>query len=483
MTLAVKASPNGSRAGFALLRDGSDTGVLTVTVLPKPWATKGESSVARCVEHQPGGVTHVVVHELDVLEIVTDPGAAQALAFAVAELADDVEEEGPVQRRLLEVGRRVTGATARRASLDPSFESVLSLLNLTQHVRASRLDQAIVGRYSSSVLRILEQRQFVLAVEQAILTARPRYEERTEELAVPRGRIHERGLLLSEWSKVPRVTSTFDELTLNTPILQVVAATLRLTASDRHDAAFAALVGDVRHRAARLLQLLQGTSVLDAGAALRLLESIVVSSLDQPWSPVLRLAQPVLRRLGLNPQGGGHVSHSALAITLRMEKVWEEWLELAFPAGWEVLPQAPTSAPWAKDPNIPRLSSNADFLVRTDDGAVVVVDAKYKIDTGYISSSDGYQLFAYSHLARLNGDLPQAAAIFYPLLSDDSKDEAGILWRAFGSTFPLWRVGLPFAGRSETRSRAAFADYLVRLRSEIEEKIRGSREVSAGVRC
>lgn len=165
-----------------------------------------------------------------------------------------------------------------------------------------------------------------------------------------------------------------------------------------------------------------------------------------------------------------------------MEKVWEEWLELAFPARWKVLAQAPTSAPWAKDPSEPRLSRNADFLLRIDDGVVVVVDAKYKIDVGYLGSTDGYQLFAYSCLARLDGFLPEAAAIFYPLLSDASQDEAEILWRVSGSKYPLWRIGLPFAARSDTGSPAAFADYLVRLRADIEGKILSGRAVSLDVR-
>jgi len=470
VTLAIRASPNGSRAGFALLNDGSDDGVVSVTVLPKPWATMSESIVPRRVSHRGGDATHVVMHELDLLEVVTSRGAAQALAFSVAELADDGDDEGPVQRRLLEVGRRVSG-DVERASLDPNFEALLSILDLTRHVRSSRLDQSILGRHSSSILRILEQRQFVAAVERVIFTARPRYEERTEALSVPRGRIQERALLLSEWSKVPNVISTFDELTLNTPILQIVAAALRTTASDRHDSRLAPLVGDVRHRAARLLRLLQGTSPLDVVAALRLAERTMPGGLDQPWAPALSFAQPVLRSVGVAPESGNVASHGAFAITLRMEKVWEEWLELAFPSTWGVLPQAPTNSPWAKDPSRPRLSANADFLLRLDDGTVAVVDAKYKLDKGYVNSSDGYQLYAYSNLALLDGEPPQMAAILYPLLADGMRDGGDKYWRVPSSSFPLRRVGLPFASPDETASTSAFADYLVRLRAEIARQL------------
>lgn len=471
VTLAIKASPNGSRAGFALLGDGSETGVLSVTVLPKPWALGSESTVPRRVSHRMGSTTHVAVHELDVIEVVTSRESAQALAFAVAELAeDDVNDEGPVQRKLLEVGRRTAGEV-ERASLDPNLESLMSILDLTQHVRSSRLDQSVQGRHSSSILRILEQRQFVTAVEKVIFTARPRYEERTETLSAPRGRVQERALLLSQWSKVPSVTSTFDELTLNTPILQVVAAALRVTAFDRQVSGLAALVGDVRHRAMRLLGLLQGTSPLDPFAALRLAERTMLGGLDQPWVPALRFAQPVLRGFGVVPETGDAMSHGTFALTLRMEKVWEEWLELAFPSTWSVLPQAPTSSPWAKDPKHPRPSANADFLLRLDNGVVAVVDAKYKLDKGYVSSSDGYQLFAYSHLARFDGKQAQMAAIFFPLLVDDVQERSDQYWRVPDSSFPLWRIGLPFAGPDEIKSASSFADYLVRLRAEIDQKI------------
>lgn len=478
VTLAIKASPNGSRAGFALLSDGTESGFLSVTVLPKPWAATGESGVVRSATHQSGATTHIVVHELDVLEVATDRGAAQALALAVAELANEIEDDGPAQRRLLEVGGRPARGATERASLDPSFTSLLDLLALTEHVRVSRTDQSIVGRHSSSILRVLEQLRFVTAVEQVILSARPRYEERTEELSAPRGRIHERTLLLSQWSRIPTVTSTFDELTLNTPILQVASAALRAIASDRYETGVVAFVGDLRHRAARLLQLLQGTSVLDPAAALRVGERVAVGTLDQPWAPVVRQSLPVLRRLGVAPESGVQAARGTLAITLRMEKVWEEWLELAFPTAWQVLPQAPTSAPWAKDPTAPRLSSNADFLLRLEDGLVAVVDAKYKLDKGYVSSSDGYQLFAYSNLAKLDGIAPQAAAIFYPLLSDDSRSRGRTLWRVSDLDFPLWRIGLPFASRSDTHSPLAFSDYLVRLRAETEKQVWSSRAVT-----
>lgn len=475
VTLAIKASPNGLRAGFALLSDGTESGFLSVTVLPKPWAATGESGVVRATKHQAGTTTHVVVHELDVLEVTTGRGAAQALALAVAELDDEIEEEGPSQRRLLEVGARSVRESTVRASLDPSYTSLLDILALTEHASASRADKTIVGRHSSSILRVLEQLRFVIAVEQVIVTARPRYEERTDDLTVPRGRIHERTLLLSQWSKFPSVTSTFDELTLNTPILRVAAAALRAVASDRHEAEVVALVGDLRHRAVRLLRVLQGTSVLDPAAALRVAEHVAVGSLDRPWAPVVRLALPVLRRLGVAPEPGVEGARGVLALTLRMEKVWEEWLELAFPVTWRVVPQAPTSAPWAKDPTIPPRSSNVDFLLRLEDGMVAVVDAKYKLDKGYVSSSDGYQLFAYSSLAKLDGVSPHAAAILYPLLSDDPGSGGGTLWRVSDLNFPLWRIGLPFANRNDIHSQLAFSDYLVRLRAEVEKLVQVSR--------
>jgi 5-methylcytosine-specific restriction endonuclease McrBC regulatory subunit McrC len=469
--LAIKASPNGSRAGFALLSDGSDRGVLTVTVLPKPWAATDESGVPRLVQHERGSTTHVVVHELDMLVVATTRDAAQALALSIAELTDG-SEEGAVQRRLLEMGRRTSGQV-ERASLDPNLESLLSLLDLTQHVRSSRLDQAVGGRYSSSILRILEQRRFVAEVEQVIFAARPRYEERTEVLSAPRGRIQERTLLLASWSGVPSVTSTFDELTLNTPILQVVAAALRVTAIDRHDSPLAWLVDGVRQRAARLVHLLQGISTLDANSALRLAERTTAGGLDKVWAPAMRFAQPVLRGYGVYPDDGEEESHGSFAVSVHMEKVWEEWLELAFPTTWNVKAQQPTNVPWAKNPERPPLSGRADFVLALDDGTVAVVDAKYKLDKGGIDSSDGYQLFAYSSLARLDGEPPRMAAILYPLLADDLREGEDKYWRAPDKTFPLWRIGLPFASPQEIGSALTFADYLVRLRTEIERQLGG----------
>lgn len=467
--LAIKASPSGSRAGFALLSDGSDRGVLTVTVLPKPWAATDESGVHRLVEHERGSTTHVVVHELDILVVATTRDAAQALALSIAELSDDYEE-GPVQRKLLEVGRRTFGQV-EWASLDPHLDSLLSLLDLTQHMRSSLLDQALEGRYSSSILRILEQRRLVAEVERVIFSARPRYEERTEVLSAPRGRIQERSLLLSRWSGVPSVTSTFDELTLNTPILQVVAAALRVTATDRVGSPLASLVDGVRQRAARIVNVLQGISTLDAHSALSLAERTTPGGLDQVWAPTLRFAKPVLRGFGVYPEDGDDESHGSFAVSLQMEKVWEEWLELAFPTTWNVKSQEPTSVPWAKNPERPPLSGRADFLIALADGTIAVLDAKYKLDKGGINSNDGYQLFAYSSLALLDGGKPQMAAILYPLLADGVRGREDKYWRVPDTSFPLWRIGLPFAGPEEIGSATTFADYLVRLRTEIERQL------------
>lgn len=462
-SIALRASPGGSTAGFTVLSDGSAAGAVVIVVLPKPWSSS--PGLVRSVTHEPGATTHLVLYELDTAEIVTEQRAAQGLALAVTSLPVETgSEEARGGRRLLEP-IPVLGVTPAETVPDNLDEALLGLLRLIERSRVLRGDRSMQGRYARSLLRLLEQIRLVDEVERVIYVARPRYRERHEELAIPKGRIVERTLLRSQWSGVPRVESVFDDLTTNTPVLQIAAAALRVTVAEQHAPQLRAVTKGLRDRASRLLQLLSGVTVLDPPRALLRAERSHLGRLDEAWAPAITAAKPVLRGYGVAPRQGRDEVQRAAVLSLPMEQAWEEWLERALQIVWaDVRLQARTRAPWALNPARPPETGRVDFLVRLADGRVAVIDAKYKLDRGYIRSGDGYQLFAYSHLAQMDEESPALAVLLYPAGNGPGEQRMSHqFWRVPGRSFPLWTATLPFPTAEELRGAEAFSDYMMRL--------------------
>lgn len=467
-SIALRASPNGSTAGFTVLSDGTNSGAVAIVVLPKSWSRS--PGRVRSATHQPGATTHLVLYELDTAEIVTDIGAAQALALSVTSLPIEAgNEEDGVGRRLLE-SVPISGAAVIETAPENLHEALLSMLLIIERSHALRGHLSMQGHYLRSLLRLLEQLRFVDEVERVIYLARPIYEERQEELTIPRGRVIERALLRSQWSGIPRAESVFDDLTTNTPVLQIAAAALRVTVATQHGRQLRSIARGLRHRSLRLLQLLSGVTVLDPPSALLQAERSRLGRLDEAWIPTIAAAMPVLRGHGVAPEQGRDQVQRALVLSLPMEQAWEEWLERALRIVWEeVRSQARTRAPWALDASRPPESARIDFLVRLSDKRIAVMDAKYKLDSGFVRSSDAYQLFAYSHLAQMDGRSPSVAVLLYPQTANgEGRPVVSRYQRVPDTSFSLFTAQLPFPSAAELRAPEPFTDYLTRLVGDLK---------------
>lgn len=89
---------------------------------------------------------------------------------------------------------------------------------------------------------------------------------------------------------------------------------------------------------------------------------------------------------------------------------------------------------------------------------MVLADAKYKA-SAVLDASDGYQLFAYSHLASLDAAPPDMGLVLYP--APPRSDPRQQQWtRLPDRKFPLWLVSLPFPARTDVRSQAAWNQYI-----------------------
>ena len=281
--LWIKASPRGTRSGFAVLPDGAG-GRITVTVLPKPWSVV--APVVREHEHAPGTTTHIVLHETESAAISTPPSTVGALTMSLMKTASG-------QADLLSLGTPSYEPRTTPAIVGDPFPALIDLMLLAQRGSLANSPLKFEGSHSASFLRLLTQERLLSIVERLIFRVRPRYSERIETLATPRGRLSEESLLYSLATGTPSVESTFDELTTDTPILRVVASALRVVGSDRLPRTIAALRPGVQSRAVHLLRFLSGVTLIERERAILIGENLHLGPLDQIWSPAVYAALPL----------------------------------------------------------------------------------------------------------------------------------------------------------------------------------------------
>ena len=470
--LWIKASPRGKRSGFAVLPDGAG-GQVTVTILPKPWSS-GPPAVPDYT-HLPGTTTHVVVHETELAAIKTSAESIGCVAMSISEVAR-------AQADLLELGSPTGDPLCDSKGISHPFGHLIDLMLLAD--RGSLMDSPLrfEGAFAQSLMRLLTHERLLATVEDLIFRVRPRYAERTETLEMPRGRLGAKSLLLSIATGIPRVESTFDELTTNTPLLQIVASALRVVGSDRLPSKITELRPGLQSRAVNVLRHLSSVTLIERERALTAAERLWVGPLDQVWKPAVEAAVPVLRDWAVTPQDGFHSTQPTL-VHVSTEKFWEQCLELALGSAFGTLavsrdaqpghevsvpaPWVPRAAPYV-DPMDPDTTSFPDFMLRSG-RHLVIADAKYKLGAGSTpSSADAYQLFAYSHLATLGGQLSDLAVILYPTRVGGRPSQRE-LERMRDRAHPLWLVHLPFPTPRDLQSQGTWAAYVAQLAAAIRD--------------
>ena len=353
---------------------------------------------------------------------------------------------------------------------------------LAERGRLTTSPLSFEGAFAPTLLRLLTHERLLQVVEGLIFRARPRYAERTETLEMPRGRLREKSLLFSLATGTPRVESTFDELTMDTPLLQVVASALRVVASDRLPPKVTALRPGLQTRAVHLLRYLSGVSLIDRERALLTAERLWLGPLDRIWEPALDAALPVLRDRAVVPDSGGERT-DALLVHVSTEKFWEQCLELALESAFRDVSVSRDAqpgegvnvpAPWAPrtmagaEPSDPPSAAFPDFMFRSS-LRVVVADAKYKLGGGSApSSQDGYQLFAYSHLATLGGQPADLSVLIYPTVAG-GRPRQFELERLRDRNHPLWLTRVPFPTRWDLQSQGNWSAYVARLAKTIRD--------------
>lgn len=476
--IAIKASPRGTRAGFTVVDDGSG-GVVTFTVLPKPWAVGPRAASA--VRHIPGASTHVTLFELDTVELITEPAVRDRIADGLLETASGSERQGAKSDEYLLQRVRLVGAIEDTGKT-PAFgglEDVVRLILLAERQPSLVGDAGYQGTAEASLLRIVAQRMLLDEVGRVIDRARPRYRTRTETLTTPRGKLSAQSIALSTLTGRPAVESTFDELSTDTDVLRIVLAALRVIATDPVPSLFSTIAAPLRSRAIGFARRLDSVSILDRERALLAYGRLAMSALDRPWKPALDLAAEILGRKAIMPKGQEVSAAHAISISLYMEKWWEQVLADALRMCADrgtVFEQLSVESPWMGGGR-----GNADLYFDLD-GRTILADAKYKLDESGIGAADAYQLFAYSHTADapLTGS-PDAAAVFYPVRGAVAGGTRSVLLRVTRPIFHLQLIELPFPSRDDVITDLAWRSYLERLASLIASSIRASAAVDNSV--
>lgn len=469
-SLWLLASPRGTRIGFAVLPDGYG-GVVSVTVLPKPWASRAQSAVS--VRHAAGSSTHVVLHELQALGISSEASVIGNLANSVALVAREQPD--------------LLGLTWPRTHTDvpdaqpPALEHVLHIAMLADRSTLSEGQDSLEGSYAPSLSRVLTRVQFVAEVETLVHRTRPSYSEHRETLSAPRGRVLDSSLVEALASGKPQLESVFDELSIDTPLLRVIVSALRVVLEGDLPRAISDLAPGLTRRSAYLLRHFASVTQIPREQALDLGRRVRLAPQDRPWSRCLELAIVVLRNWGVTPVGQD-AEVTSIVITAATERLWEQCLEqaLAQAFGNSLTPNRANGEAHMHVPNPwqfrgERMTANFMESARRPDFAfwvgdiLVVADAKYKLDSlGEPSAADGYQMFAYSHLACAGSTPTATAALLYPV-RDDSEFAQRERRRAPELTYALWMVGVPFPSPLDVATSANWAGYIARIASALRD--------------
>ena len=142
---------------------------------------------------------------------------------------------GEGEKELIETCRMPSGLSVRDDALQPdaAFLALDHLATLAIEYGGWRQSEEIVqGMLARSRRWVLAYRRLLDLVEPLLFRGRPVYVEVHDDLGSPKGRVHEGNLLLAEALGWPVVRCSYDDVTMDTPVLRVVRAALHAIVSD-----------------------------------------------------------------------------------------------------------------------------------------------------------------------------------------------------------------------------------------------------------
>ena len=478
--LWFQAAPFGRAIGLMSL--ATERAAAVITVLPKIWSE--QRGRVHIVPWGDASVIDLTVWETDWVRFDGDSAALGQLSLAVSKIAlagfGSLLQAGVPSRpaqlaKVVDYQRQPHSAALQLAQL--ADRCMLTLADFTNNNDAC-VDELLAWPLDD---------QFLKALEGPLLAARPRYFEVNDVLATPRGRFDTRDAALAQSSGRPSLRCTFDDLSYDTPLLQVIFAALRriaMRANSRHAFRETEMI---RSLAVQYMQRLSSVTSLDLSQARKLAPQVQPLRFESQWKEPLQLATRVLSDRYDVPEASADINRS-IHLKVPTEKLWEKIIfqvleridpGVAFSADNRAADGVYVPAPWARleDEAVKETTGDhteagtenqkegyPDYLFRWG-GMTILADAKYKPSSVSLGSQDAYQLFSYSHLATLHSLKSQACIVIMPT-ARDKRTERYV--RLESDHYGLLKVALRFPGPADIRTDTVWKRYL----SEVETDLR-----------
>lgn len=323
-----------------------------------------------------------------------------------------------------------------------------------------------------SLLAPLVRSAFVSEVERVVTDMRPGYVRVTAPSHFVRGRMDMVSAAVAILGGRDTVMCTYDAFGLDTLLLRVVAAALRVvadgTGTDELPTAPLAAGG-----AAWLLGKLEAVQYMPRDAALRLGRALLprLARVDRSWQNALRLACMVLASEGLDPIAdtergdlGWHEQASrSYVFDINTATLWEHVVRQAW---WCEAEKLEGFFAWERDKAFRgkrRRRMQADICAKDRSS---VADVKYKAFDTDPSAADSRQAFVFSHVYDV-----EHVFVVYALTSNAvSPKSGGALLRnecSRPARVTLKTLGVSFPQPCDARDERAWKSYTTRLGQQL----------------
>lgn len=415
---AIIAGENGRRSGLTVAAFGSVE--LRVVVLPKMWQSSSQSLTDQptytCETLASGKISvSIVCHEGD--EFVLTSGVLQEADWSDVSqccklIAERAEQLATTKRHRRSALVRPSAKTklptpeaspAGSSAIRSAWRQFLCLWNrVPDDLRSSGKVRQDLGDVSTletldSLLAPLVRREFVKRVDRVIHHARPGYTRVTRSSRFIRGSMNITSAAIAARGGRDTVVCTYDAFGLDTPLIRVMAAALRLVAEgdatgDLPTAPEA--IADARW----LLGKLSAVQYVPRVSAARLGRVLLprLSRLDSDWWQALRYACLVLDGAGIEPipgpEDGALGWHDEQApcyvFDVNTASLWEWMVREAWPSA---TPSEKGDARFAWERG--KRGMQVDLVSGNE-----IADAKYREWEPTPPAAEKRQAFTYSHL-------------------------------------------------------------------------------------
>jgi hypothetical protein len=489
-SITLHASPSQRRCGIVVRAKGELQ--LTAIVLPKPWRSRARlGSNSADIATWTGTRLCITLHEGDRVRIEFPSDDARAtdrreiaeglVSQVPAQAAASTEQEQPLFA--FSTPTDEVDAISSRESVDA--DAIVDLFRLCELSGVDPIARSIgdLGALPVEAAWLLAylQTRFNQSTADALRHARRGYVARRERLSTMRGRPRGESLAVALATGEAVLECDFEEFEYSTPLLRTIAACLDAVIRTRPsggDALRARMERNRRDAASLRIQLAEVRSFEPAGALL-FARHHRLSRLERPWAQAFHLAPAILRRNALLGQpdaraalpadiGGSDSAQDSLRIELDTAVIWEKLLRNSAKRIGS-LQKASCVSPW--DGCLDQPKPDIAFEWPQPDGAEpIILDAKYKLFDGRPTPADAYQMFAYSHLAKLGGREARRLFLGYVNGGFDANARTHLrLPRYSRDDKLLGLLPLPWPARSELSEPEV---YRTRLCGELERLLR-----------